>query len=225
LPESARSAPDTLGTPLGSYARLIRRPAVWILLALRFFPTAYWGAVTFLAPLIIFRVAGKNTTVGDYQALALVMSAVTQVLSGRLCDRGYRRPVLLVAAAGITATTIGLAFTYQSLAGIYLFGIGGAGFAWMLSTTMPGIVRDLSTDAERSRLLAASHLAWSAGFVAGTLLAGQWHARPASVLWIVSACGALALGSVLLLLPFLRCTITTEIQSGAAATREGDLVR
>lgn len=204
LPEVPSGAPARAGAAHAAYRRLVSRPEIWLLLLLRFFPTTYWGVVTFLQPLLIYAAAGRNQVAGDYTAIALAASAASQWLTGRLCDRGYRRRVMLVAGAGVIASAAGLLAFHTSLVGIYSFGVLGAMLAWVLSTTMPSIVRDLSAPDERPHLLAATHGAWSAGFVSGTLVAGRWSEAAPVALAIALGCAAMAGAAILALLPFLR---------------------
>jgi MFS family permease len=149
------------------------RPAIWFLLGLRFLPTVYWAAATFLMPLLLFRLTGSEKTAGYYTSASLVLAAVCQVGVGRIVDRvGVRAPVL-VAVSLVAVATLGQALLTTHTAALIAFGLLGAGAAWSLSITMTTLVRSLSTEATRARLLGFAHWAWSAGFLTGTLMSGH----------------------------------------------------
>ncbi|HTE18133.1 MAG TPA: MFS transporter, partial [Armatimonadota bacterium] len=93
-------------TPSISTRALLARRDVWLLLMLRFFPTAYWGSVTLLMPLLLFRLTNSPVPSTQYSAASLLASAVCQVVAGRLVDRlGVRLPVL-VAVTVLTVAAL-----------------------------------------------------------------------------------------------------------------------
>lgn len=197
---------------LGGYREVLRRPGVTPLLALRYLPTFYWGCVTLLLPLLIFHAAGTKRAVGQYSSLSLVVAAACQLLAGRWIDRRGPRPVVLTAIALVTTSAALLALSLGSLAGIYAFGILGAAAAWSLSITMPGLVNDLAPEAEKSRLLGATHLAWSAGLVSGSLVAGAFaETRPALPLQLSALLCAMGILCALLL---FRGRLAAEVAEG-----------
>jgi predicted MFS family arabinose efflux permease len=173
-----------------SFTEILKRREVQLLMALRFFPTFYWGVATFLIPLLIFRAAGTKAAATHYGAISLVIAACFQLLTGRLCDRFGRPRPMLVAAALVALSALLLAAGARSLTGLYLFGIMGAASAWSLSTTMPGLVADVSTPSEKGRILGATHFCWSAGMLGGNLTGGALVARSATLAFGVGAAAA-----------------------------------
>ena len=161
---------------LAGLGGLMRRPATWFLLGLRYLPTAYWGITTLLMPLLLFRATGKATWAGNYTAASLVLSAACQVGAGRLVDRFGPRVPMLVAISLVTVGTIGQWLCAGNPWALSAWGLLGAGAAWSLSITMTTLVRELSTEDTRGSLLGLTHTAWSAGFLTGTL-AGGFAAR------------------------------------------------
>jgi MFS family permease len=188
VPEGAKAL-------LGGYGQLFRTPSIWALLALRFLPTVYWGAVTLLMPLLLFRLTRSEEPPGYYTSVSLVLSAVCQVGMGRIVDRyGARVPV--VAAVTVLAVAVtGQALFVHSVWGLVLFGLLGAGAAWSVSVSMTTLVQGLSTDETRARLLGITHVSWSGGFLGGTFRASRLvgrHGSGADAFWLSTACCILA---------------------------------
>jgi MFS family permease len=153
--------------------RTLRRRDVRLLVAIRFLPTCYWGAVTLLVPLLLSRLTGSAESAGNYAGLSLAIAAGCQIVTGRLCDQiGVELPVRL-APIGITISAVGLAVGARSAGALWLFGILGSCSAWSLSTTMPLLIDRVSSPTEKGRIVGLTALAWSAGMLAGTLAAGS----------------------------------------------------
>ena len=161
------------GRNLSAFIQLFRRLDVCLLLGIRYLPTSYWGAVTLLLPLLIFRIAGTSAAATDYTAISLTIAACFQVLTGRLCDRIGRWRPILVSASLVVISALGLALTAHTLTGIYAFGILATASAWSLSTTMPGLIQLIAREDEKGRVVGAAHLAWSLGMLSGSLGGGK----------------------------------------------------
>lgn len=158
---------------LSGFLDLLRRPDIRLLMGIRYLPTCYWGAVTLLLPLLIFRITGSNTAATTFGAVSLGIAAIFQLLTGRLCDRIGRWKPILVSSSLVAVSAVGLGFTAHSLTGIYTFGILATAAAWSLSTTMPGLIQLIANDSERGRVVGAAHLFWSLGMLSGNLGAGK----------------------------------------------------
>lgn len=183
------------GQPQSSTSSLLGQPQIRLLLLLRFLPTVYWGAITLVMPLVLFRLSGSPAAATNYTAASLVVSAICQVNAGRLIDRfGVRRP-LLGAVLVLAVAAVGKALLAHQLWGLVAFGMVGAGAAWSISVTMTSLIQELGTPETKARLLGITHLFWSAGFVAGTLAGGYLAAvrgREAPVFYVGAACCVLA---------------------------------
>jgi MFS family permease len=152
---------------------LLARRDVQLLLAIRFLPTCYWGAVTLLVPLLLFRLTHREAAAGDYAGVSLILASLCQIYTGRICDRaGLRLPVLM-PPIGITLSAVGLAIGARSEAALWGFGILGACSAWSLSITMPSLIDRAARPGERGRLVGLTALAWSAGMLTGHLAGGN----------------------------------------------------
>ena len=148
------------------------RREIWFLIGLRYLPTCYWGAVTLILPLLIYRLTESNAAVSTFSAASLAIAAVCQIATGRLCDRIGRWRPIFVAAAIETLSAIGLVFYSDSITGIYVFGTLAAASAWSLSTTMPGLLQLVARPGEQGRLVGFAHFVWSAGMLTGGLGGG-----------------------------------------------------
>lgn len=168
-------SPESSGNSrsLSGFLNLLRRSDMRLLLGIRYLPTSYWGAVTLLLPLLIFRLTGTSTAATTYSAISLTIAACFQVLTGHLCDRIGRWRPILVSATLVAISALGLAFTSHTLIGIYAFGILATASAWSLSTTMPGLIQLIAHEDEKGRVVGAAHLAWSLGMLSGSLGGGK----------------------------------------------------
>jgi MFS family permease len=182
---------------LAGYLTLLRRREVRLLMGIRYLPTSYWGAVTLLIPLLIYRISGTNTSATTYSAISLIVACGTQLLTGRLVDRIGRWKPVFVASSLVTVSAIGLMLTSHTLTGLYVFGIMAAGSAWALSTTMPGILQITAGEGEKGRVVGIAHVAWSAGMLSGNLGAGkliEWGPAVPFGIGVVFCLGAVACG-------------------------------
>ena len=166
---------------------LVWRKEVLFLLGLRFLPTCYWGPVTLVLPLFIYRATGSNTAVTTFSAISLGIAACFQMLTGRICDSRGRWGPILVAAGIETISAVGLAIWYDSVTGLYVWGIIAAASAWSLSTTMPGLIQLIARDAEKGKLVGTAHFVWSAGMLTGNLGGGYIVDLAPSVLFYVGS--------------------------------------
>ena len=185
--------PFSLSGSLG----LLRRREVRLLMGIRYLPTCYWGAVTLLVPLLIYRVTGTKSSAAYYGSISLTIAAGFQVLTGRLCDRIGRWRPILISASCVTLSAVGLALTGHTLTGLYAFGVMAAASAWSLSTTMPGLLQLIGREGEKGRIVGMAHLVWSAGMLTGNLGAGkliEWGPALPFGIAVVFCLGAVACG-------------------------------
>ena len=165
------------GVPLrrvfAGYGDLLHRREVQLLGLMRYLPTFYWGTATLLIPQLIFRLRAHSAAAAlDYGAASLLVAAAFQLITGRILDRAGTRLPAAVAATAVMLCALGAAVFGRELWGLYVFGIAGAAAAWSLSTTMPPLINELAGAAEKGRLMALTHLLWSAGMLSGSLLGG-----------------------------------------------------
>ena len=154
-----------------AYMDLTRRREMRMLIGLRLLPTYYWGSVNLLMPVLISRIAGIKTT-GYYGAMSLLFAFGCQLATGKICDTvGHRAPAF-VSAATVTLLAFGVAFFHKSLIALEIFGVLGTGAAWALSTTIPRFINEFTAPDEKGHGVGMTHLAWSAGFLAGYVASG-----------------------------------------------------
>lgn len=175
-----------------SYADLLRQPDVLALGALRYFPTVAWGAASLTIPLLVFRLSHTATAVGLFGMVSLLAASGAQLATGRQIDRLTRqhgappgapgapgvagpsgpRRLVVPLTGGILICAAGAMLSSGSLPGLFITGTGWAMSAWALSTTMPPLIHELGEGRDDGRLVAFTHLLWSAGMLSGTLAAG-----------------------------------------------------
>jgi len=156
----------------GSMLELVGRPAVRLLIALRFLPTIYYGMSVVLIPLMINHLAGNKTTVAIYGTVSLIVASAAQLLTGRAADRfGHRWPALIGYGALIGAA-LGLAAFAEQLWGVFLFGILGNAVAWSVAALLFCLVSDGVPRAEHGRTFGLLHATWSIAMMSGSVLGG-----------------------------------------------------
>ncbi len=163
-----------------------------------------------LAPLLLGKtpllLAGSDDHVRYlYYGLALgayeLIMLVTAPILGQLSDRVGRKPVLLLSAAGITASyaLVGLSVALGAPALLLLGRLLGGATAGAQAVAQAGIV-DTSTPKNKSLLLNLCLFASSGGFVVGPALGGvlqderlvPWFG-PTTPLWAMAALGVVGL--------------------------------
>ena len=186
--------------PAGGMWRMARRPAMQMLIGLRFLPTIYYGMSGILIPLMINDLAGNKTTVALYGTASLIIASAAQLLAGRAADRfGHRWPPLVGYGALIVAS-LGLALFSQKLWGVIAFGILGAAAAWSLASLLFTLVSDGVPRAEHGRAFGLLHATWSVAMIGGALLGGALIRLAPGLPFLVAA--LLNIGSIVLVLAF-----------------------
>jgi MFS family permease len=203
LPPLGRDGGKTPGAPRAdvkawawqSYSGLLSRGDVLALGALRYFPTVAWGAASLTFPLLVFRLSQSNSTVGLYSMVSLLAASGAQLLTGRQIDHlgGPRRLIVPLTGAILVSAALATVFS-GNLAGLFVSGTLWAMSAWGLSTTMPPLIHDIGAGRDDGRLVAFTHLLWSAGMLCGTLAAGLLVNRnPAAPFLLALVCLSITL--------------------------------
>lgn len=206
LPEvGAKVGKASAGATLTGYREVLRRRPVQLLAILRLVPTAYWGTAQLLMPLLIYRAAGTASAAAYYATVTLLFASACQLLAGRVADRwGVRVPVVVLTCLIATFSVLTGLFS-DSIIGLYVLGMLGAGAAWSLSVTIPGVVHGIVPKEEHGRTLGFTHVAWCAGSLIGTQVGG-WLVDVNSGLpfLIMGALGLAAIAAAVSLGPWLR---------------------
>lgn len=189
LGEPAETGPERRGVRSGvrGYGGLLRRSEVRLLGCVRLLPTCYWGVMTLLMPLLIYRLSGSVLTVSWYAAVSLLLAAGCQILTGRLVDTRSRTVPPRVLTALIPVCAALAAASSGSLPALFAVGVLGTCVAWSLSATLPPLVREVAGSAEQGRILGFLHLLWCTGMLGGTVLAGALVDRSAALPFAVVA--------------------------------------
>jgi len=174
LAEPAGAVAERRGVRSGirGYGKLLRRREVRLLGCVRFLPTCYWGVMTLLMPLLVFRLSGDVLTVSLYAAVSLLLAAGCQIVTGRAVDALSRTTPPLVLTALIPVCAGLAALASGSLPALFAAGVLGTCVAWSLSATLPPLVREVAGSAEEGRILGFLHLLWCTAMLGGTVLAG-----------------------------------------------------
>ncbi|MAF64049.1 MAG: hypothetical protein CMJ84_00130 [Planctomycetes bacterium] len=183
---AAPAAPSTASTPATKrlwvdtgYGRLLRRPGVLALGAVRFLPTTAWGAASLAFPLLIYRLSQSATTVGLFGTVSLLAASAAQLATGRAIDRVGPRVLVLPLAVSVLACSLLAVALGHSIAGLFISGTLWTMTAWGLSITMPPLIHQLGRGRDDGRLVAITHALWSAGMLSGTLAGGELIERAA----------------------------------------------
>jgi len=198
----------------GGYGDLLSRSDVRQLCALRFLPTVAWGAASLALPLLVFRHTGSAALTGLYGTVSLLGAAGAQLVTGRAVDaltkragrdgdgdgpRGPRPLVAPLAGAILVAATLctllaAFGAPDVQVPGLFIAGTLWTMAAWSLSTTMPPLIHSLGKGVDDGRLVALTHLLWSAGMLSGSFIAGGLlDLHPALPFAVASACLLLTL--------------------------------
>ena len=187
LPKSIASHhQESFAQTVKGYRKILRHRGMRLLLAIRFLPTYYWGTVSLLIPILVYRSSGVKMA-AYYGTLSLLFAALCKILTGCICDAiGHRLPAF-VANCLIALSAIGIALSVNSTVGLYVFGILGAGVAWSLSTTMPRFINEFCGAEEKGRGVGIKHFAWSVGLLFGQLISGTLESISVSLPFFVAA--------------------------------------
>lgn len=173
---------------------------VWIVLAI--LTTVGYGQFTSAFPIFATGPGGLDPRLLSVAFTANTVTVVLAQLVSLKLLAGRRRTRALLLLCGVWATTWAIVPVAGSLGGIaavllfalaaVVFGIGET----LLAPTVPALVNDLAPEHLRGRYNGSSTLAYTAGFVAGPLLAGLLLGRGLGVLLfviLIAACGGCAL--------------------------------
>lgn len=199
------------------YSEVLRRPGMMLLTFMRLFATAYWAVATFLFPLLVYRVAGVASAAAYYGTVSLVFASACQLAAGRVLDHfGCGRPTVVLTAL-LGAIAVVTTFFTQSLVGLYVCGVLGAGIAWGLATATPSLISQLTPRDEHGRAMGLTQVATSLGMLGGTLLGG-WLVDTNSGLPFL-AVGLANLAAVLLTMRLLAPLAARQRDLAAGPTR------
>lgn len=172
-PETKASAvPLQSRSSFGGYGAILRRPEVRLICVMRFFAVAYWAAHTLLIPLLLYRASGQASAAAYYVTVSYAFASVCQLAAGRLLDRYGRTGPTVIMTAGLGIASIVTAAFANSVTGLYVCGVVGAGIAWALATATPSLITSMSAREEHGRTLGLTQVATFLGSVFGTQVGG-----------------------------------------------------
>ncbi len=156
----------------GTWNVLMRRE-VWLMGALRFSSTAFWGIWSLALPLLMFRATASVLPPALlYGTVGMSLAAVSQFLIGHWSDRAGRTvPIYVVLGLQLVLALVA-ALAWQSTPVLMMTGIAGVVTGWTMSVLVLGVVRDRTAPLEHGRVVGFVHALWSFGILAGTVIAG-----------------------------------------------------
>ena len=129
------------------------------------------GSLQLARPLFAFEVTGNIFLVSFLVASSSVARIISGPLTGYLTDRWGRKPLVIAGAAIRGLTTLGQFYTDTYVPFFILEFIGQMGVSmWTTSTGV--LVGDVTTPANRGRVMAVRTMSSRIGFVAGPAIAG-----------------------------------------------------
>jgi len=186
----------SIGSGLSTTAR---QPNMLLLAGMRALPTIFYGMLTVLIPLMLNNLTGSKITVAIYGTANLLVASLAQLLAGRAADRWGARLPTTIAYLGLASAGVGLAFTHDTVWGLFGFGVLGIAAAWSLSTMMYVWVNDGVPKSGHPATFGLLHAIWSISMISGTVLGG-WlvESVPALPFFIGASlnCAAIFLGAV-----------------------------
>jgi MFS family permease len=131
-----------------------------------------------LLPLYLQALGARTGEIGTIMAMFSVAAILAQGITGRLLDRGWRKPCLLAAACLLTAVSAGFGVTDQP--GWPLYGLRflqGLGFAVYMTSSMT-LIADLAPPSRRAEAVGiygtGGLVAVALGPAVGEFILGAW---------------------------------------------------
>lgn len=206
---------------LSGYTRLLKRHDILLLCGVRYLTTCYWGAVTLLLPLLLFRLTGSKAVAGTYGGVSLAVAAICSLSVGRLSDRVGRRWPAVVLISITVLDAFALARFSGSVPGLFAAGAVGAGCAWSMSTLVPGLIGELSATVERGRAVGPLQAVWSAAMLSGSLIGGGLVSLAPVLPFVLVGCGDVA--ALALMVVLLRRSVVVAPDGPTVGNRAAEL--
>jgi MFS family permease len=214
LPRSSASRGSSAAMKkLLGYGDIATRPAIVVLVILRFLPTFYWGLATILIPLLLDEAQANKTTIALYATISQVFACLAQILVGRAADRFGGKWPAVASFSLLVASVAGIGLLPGRIESIVAFGTLGTAAAWALATLNPVMVSQVSAPHERGRVLGWVHLWWNLAMIVGSIAGGILFERWIGLPFLVA--GAMNLPALALTFVFYRMAARTPLESPA----------
>ncbi len=134
------------------------------------------GALWVARPLFALALGGTLLQVGFVSALSATPRPIFGPITGLLCDRWGRRPMLVLAAIGHGGVLVAQFYSTSYLQFVLLEGLAGISIAiWTISSSV--LIADITKIASRGRAVAFRDTAMRLGMLAGPLEGGAIAAQ------------------------------------------------
>ncbi len=134
------------------------------------------GALWVARPLFALSLGGTLLQVGLVSALSATPRPIFGPITGLLCDRWGRRPMLILGAIGHGGVLVAQFYSTSYLQFLLLEGLAGISIAiWTISSSV--LISDITKIASRGRAVAFRDTAMRLGMLAGPLVGGAVAAQ------------------------------------------------
>ena len=181
---------------------------MWVLSALRFLPTVYYGTANLLIPLLLDAAGADKTTIAWYATVSWTTASLAQAVVGRAADRWGPKVSTTLTFAVLIASIFGIGVWSTHLWAVLVFGTTGIAAAWSLSTLLPTMVALAAVPKERGRILGFVHLWWNLAVIVGAMMGGALFETASGLPFLIA--GGANLVSLVLLYVFFRLVARRE---------------
>ena len=152
-----------------------------------------------LLPLYLQALGARTGEIGTVMAMFSVAAILAQAITGRLLDRGWRKPCLLIAVALLTAVSAAFGLTARLGWPLYcLRFLQGLGFAVYMTSSMT-LIADLAPPTRRAEAVGiygtGGLVAVALGPAVGEFILGAWGFPAFFAATVAAATAALALAA------------------------------
>lgn len=190
----------SLGSLWAGMLSTTRQTNVRLLVGLRCLPTIFYGMLTVHIPLLLNGLSGSKVMVAAYVTTTLIVASAAQLLAGRVADRWGARLPTLAAYTALILSGLGLAVSFGTVWGLFVFGVAGNAAAWSLSTMMYVWVNDGIPKAEHPPTFGLLHAVWSLSMMTGSVLGGWYVSALPGLPFLVA--GLFNVGSLFLIFAY-----------------------
>lgn len=191
-PQEAGVPPPASALDPAGPARRRRTPVTTLVAGCSFLMDLASGILTLSVPLTAVYLGAPVITLGLLGAVQRIGYMLVGILAGTMSDRWGRKRLVVTSSSLLILLYVGMALT-RSLTG-FLFWVLLSGFTTGLFwSPMQAWTADMTASGNLNRSVSRFNVAWSAGYLVGTLVAGAvFSLHPSAPFWAAAlACAAI----------------------------------